>query len=172
MSGSFAIISINRLLVGGSNLKASLYSSNSVCFAKMKIESLAEKSDSAISFFTEEQAVVNFYSDSQERVPVNYYLSCLEDCVLIIGEPNKETEMYKKFPKLEAITRMMVEQDFGKTQEAFATFVTSSPEERYLNLLNTRPDLLQRAPQHQLASYLGMTPESLSRIRKRVSVKK
>jgi len=139
------------------------------CVRQYYLKNGAEKTT---SFFTEEQAVVNFYSDSQERAPVNYYLSCVEDCVLIIGESGSEIEMYQKFPKLEAITRMMVEQDFGKTQQAFATFIVSSPEERYLNLLDTRPDLLQRTPQHQLASYLGITPESLSRIRKRVSVKK
>ena len=47
--------------------------------------------------------------------------------------------------------------------------MASTPENRYLNLLQTRPDLLQRVPQHQLASYLGVTPESLSRIRKRIT---
>jgi DNA-binding MarR family transcriptional regulator len=52
--------------------------------------------------------------------------------------------------------------------ETFAEFKMSSPEERYLNLLKTRPDLIQRVPQHQIASYLGIKPESLSRIRKRI----
>jgi CRP-like cAMP-binding protein len=53
----------------------------------------------------------------------------------------------------------------------FTSFVLHSPEERYLNLLKTRPELLDRVPQYQLASYLGVTPESLSRIRKRIMVK-
>jgi CRP-like cAMP-binding protein len=66
---------------------------------------------------------------------------------------------------------MMIEQDLGKANENLDAFITSSPEERYLNLLDKRPELLQRVPQHQIASYLGMTPESLSRIRKRVSKK-
>jgi CRP-like cAMP-binding protein len=52
------------------------------------------------------------------------------------------------------------------------TFITSSPEERYRKLLTDRPDLLGRVPQHQIASYLGVTPESLSRIRKRIFAKK
>ena len=80
--------------------------------------------------------------------------------------------MYETFPKLEIITRMMMEQDLGKSQDAMANFITSSPEERYLNLQKTRPDLLQRVPQHQLASFLGVTPESLSRIRNRMAKNK
>ncbi len=51
-----------------------------------------------------------------------------------------------------------------QNQDAFASFITSSPEQRYLNLLNERPDLVQRVPQRLLANYLGMTPELLSRI--------
>jgi CRP-like cAMP-binding protein len=50
-------------------------------------------------------------------------------------------------------------------------YLTDSPEQRYLKLLNTRPDLFQRIPQYQLASYLGVKPESLSRIRKRLNQK-
>ncbi|MFY7997462.1 MAG: Crp/Fnr family transcriptional regulator [Candidatus Kapaibacteriota bacterium] len=123
------------------------------------------------AFFTEKQAVVSFASYSQ-RIPGKHYWSCVEDSTLIIGSLDHEQEMYQKFPKLAAITRALVEQDFGKTQEDFATFITSSPEERYLNLLESRPELLHRAPQHQIASYLGVTPESLSRIRKRLVVKK
>lgn len=118
-------------------------------------------------FYTEEQAAVLRNSFSN-KVKSDSYLSCLEDSLLIIGSLGTEMDMYQQFPKLQQITRMMMEQDLGKTQDALAFFITSSPEERYLHLLKTRPDLLQRAPQHQLASYIGVTPESLSRIRKRI----
>jgi hypothetical protein len=64
---------------------------------------------------------------------------------------------------------MSMEDDFGEQQEALAKFITSSPEARYKNLLETRPDLIQRVPQYHLASYLGVKPESLSRIRKRIA---
>jgi CRP-like cAMP-binding protein len=69
---------------------------------------------------------------------------------------------------METLNRMGVEMELQKNQEAFAQFIMLGPEERYLNLLNNRPDLLDRVPQYQLASYLGITPESLSRIRKRI----
>jgi CRP-like cAMP-binding protein len=120
--------------------------------------------EKTIRFFTENQAAVLFRND-----PSDSYLTCLEDCLLIVGEVGQEEEMYQQFPKLEQITRSMIEQDFAGLQEAFARFITSTPEARYLNILETRPDLLHRVPQHQLASYIGVTPESLSRIRKRIA---
>jgi len=65
----------------------------------------------------------------------------------------------------------MSEQLLENNLASFADFKNSSPEQRYLNLLKNRPDLLQRVPHHQIASYLGMTPQSLSRIRKRLAQK-
>lgn len=123
--------------------------------------------DKTTQFYTEEQAAV-FFTSFTNQSKSESHLSCVEDSILIVGEPDSETDMYKKFPKLEQITRMMMAQDFGKTQDALSYFIASSPEERYLNLLKTKPDLLQRVPQHQLASYIGVSPESLSRIRKRL----
>jgi CRP-like cAMP-binding protein len=135
------------------------------CIRQYTVSDGEEKS---IAFFTEEQAAVSFTSYTQQ-VPCNHYFACVEDCVVIVGDPQTEAEMRAQLPVLAEITRMMMEQDFGKTQMEFATFITSSPEERYRHLLQTRPALLQRVPQHQIASYLGVTPESLSRIRKRIA---
>ncbi len=122
------------------------------------------------AFFTEEQAVVSLTSYSSQ-VPVDHFVACVEDCTLMVGRLDLEKEMYDQFPVLETITRAMMTQDYGKTQDHLAAFITASPEKRYLHLLETRPELLDRVPQYQLASYLGITPESLSRIRRRVAQK-
>ncbi|WP_460943262.1 Crp/Fnr family transcriptional regulator [Spirosoma daeguense] len=124
--------------------------------------------EKTIQFYTEEQSITFFSSYVSQKMS-DCYLACLEDVTLIVGNLGQEMAMYKQYPKLEQITRSMVEQDFGKVQDAFAEFIASSPEARYLNLLTNRPDLLKRVPQYQLASYIGVTPESLSRIRKRVA---
>lgn len=137
------------------------------CLRQYTLEDGTEKT---IAFYTENQAI-NFFTSKTSQTPSASSLSTLEDVLLLIGDPEAETEMYAKFPKLQRIAQAMVEQEFGKTQDAFASFITSSPEQRYLNLLNERPDLIQRVPQRLLASYLGMTPESLSRIRKRIITK-
>lgn len=128
---------------------------------------IVDGTEKTTQFYTEEQAAVLFsgYLNQKES---ESYLSCVEDSVVIVGDTGGEAKMYNEFPKLEQITRRMMEQDLGKTQDEFTRFVTNSPEERYLHLLKTRPELFQRVPQHQLASYIGVTPESFSRIRRRI----
>jgi hypothetical protein len=79
-----------------------------------------------------------------------------------------ERETVEKFPRFEKLCMIMSEQILAKNLASFDDFKNSSPEQRYLNLLRTRPDLLLRVPQYQIASFLGMAPQSLSRIRKRI----
>jgi CRP-like cAMP-binding protein len=121
-------------------------------------------------FYTEEQAVIpTVYGD---KIPSEYYLECIEDTIVGVGTPELETEIYQKFPQIESLNRALGEAIMAKNQDTFAEFKMASPEERYLALLKNRPDVIQIAPQHQIASYLGMKPESLSRIRKRIMSQK
>lgn len=105
------------------------------------------------------------------KTPSEYYISCVEDSILTVSNPDMEDEIFNKFPKFETLCRILSEELLAKQQINFDEFKTSSPEKRYLNLMQKRPDLLQRVPQHQLASYLGMKPQSLSRLRARILVK-
>lgn len=120
-------------------------------------------------FFTEEEAILLFDAEKPEQESP-FSLTCVEDCVLVVGDLKSEQEMYKKYTELETMSRRMMENYLSQTQQEFETFIHSSPEERYKTLIKNRPDLLKRVPQHQLASYLGMTPESLSRIKKRIQL--
>ena len=117
-------------------------------------------------FFTEEQSVTP--SAYGKKTPSAYYLECVEDTVAGVGTPNAEIEFYQKYPQLESLTRVLAEAIMAGQQDTLAEFKMTSPEERYLQLQKKRPDLIQRVPQYQLASYLGVTPESLSRIRIRI----
>lgn len=131
---------------------------------------ITEGTEKTIALYTEKEAV-NFYTNQENPKASESFLSSLEDTILLIGNPENDQTLYSKFPVLGDITRRMTEIDLGKTQNSFAKFMTSSPEERYLNLLEERPGLIQRVPLSMIASYLGVTPESLSRIRKRIHVK-
>mgnify|MGYP003644397605 CR=1 FL=1 len=122
------------------------------------------------AFYVEDESIASLQSYTN-KTPANHYFECVEDCRLAVLNYEKEQELFKRVPKYEALCRMSMEGDFGEQQEALAKFITSSPEERYKHLLETRPDLLQRVPQYHLASYLGVKPESLSRIRKRLAKK-
>ncbi|MBK7172306.1 MAG: Crp/Fnr family transcriptional regulator [Bacteroidales bacterium] len=117
-------------------------------------------------FFTEEEAVIP--SAYGKQISSEYYIECMEDTIVGVGTPELEAEMYQKFPQIESLNRALGEVIMAKYQDTLAEFKMASPEERYLALLKNRPDLIQRAPQHQIASYLGIKPESLSRIRKRI----
>ena len=59
-------------------------------------------------------------------------------------------------------------EDFKKMQARLSGLIDYAPEERYQQLMQSQPDLINRVPLHQLASYIGVTPESFSRIRKRI----
>ena len=106
------------------------------------------------------------------KAPSEYFISCVEDSILTVSNSDMEVEINNKFPKFEIMCRKLSEELLAKHQIDFDEFKTSSPEQRYLNLLQKRPDLIQRVPQHQLASYLGIKPQSLSRLRARILEKK
>ncbi len=127
-----------------------------------------------------EEKTTAFYTELDALTPhrvlnnasSDYFISCVEDSILLVSNTDMEVEMNSKFPKFETMCRMLSEELLAKQQIDFDEFKTSSPEERYLNLLQKRPDLIQRVPQHQLASYLGIKPQSLSRLRARILEKK
>lgn len=126
-----------------------------------------EGRESTSNFYTEEQAISGFNRHRPEQASA-YSFVCLEDSVVVVGEMDTEQDMYRKYGELESMTRRMMEVYMAQLQDDFAAFIASSPEERYKTLLRKRPELIDRVPQHQLASYLGVTPESLSRIKKRL----
>ena len=127
-----------------------------------------------------EEKTTAFYTEMEvltppcviNKAPSEYFISCVEDNILSVSNADIEVEINSKFPKFEIMCRMLSEELLAKQQINFDEFKTSSPEPRYLNLLQKRPDLIQRVPQHQLASYLGIKPQSLSRLRARILEKK
>lgn len=123
-----------------------------------------------------EVKVTEFFTESQPITPVSYttkqtseyYLKCLEDCIISIGTPESSTELLRKLPRLAAMGSSIMEDQLANQRMKYDELIKLSPEKRYLNLQKTSPDLLNRVPQYLIASYLGIKPESLSRIRKRL----
>ena len=118
------------------------------------------------AFYTEMEGITPHCVASKE--PSKYYVAAAEDCIISQSNTDTDDDILEKFPKFGTMCRLVSEELIMKQQINFDEFKTSSPEQRYLNLLEKRPDLIQRVPQHQLASYLGVKPQSLSRLRARI----
>ena len=129
---------------------------------------LIDGEEKTTEFYVEKEAISSLRSFNL-KVPSNHFLECVEDCRLAILSREKEQELFERVPSFESICRVSVEEELGVYQDKLAQFMISSPEKRYLDLMENRPELLQRVPQYHLASYLGVKPESLSRIRKRIA---
>lgn len=111
------------------------------------------------------------YESFLQASPSNQYLETLEDCELLILTRDKLDELYEELPKINILTRKIAEQRFINAQKILSSFILDSPEVRYKKFVASNNDLLQRVPQHIIASFLGITSVSLSRIRKRLMKK-
>lgn len=127
---------------------------------------LIDGEEKTTGFFVESQLV--YTVSYMKGTPSEHYLSCLEDCIACVGSPEKTKELVKKIPKLESIGHLFNSELMVEKQVFIENYMTLGPEKRYLKLLESRPDLVNRVPQYYLASYLGIKPETLSRIRKRL----
>ncbi|HEY1033336.1 MAG TPA: cyclic nucleotide-binding domain-containing protein [Flavipsychrobacter sp.] len=131
---------------------------------------VVDSEEKTTAFYTEMDALTPPCVVTQ--TPSEYYISCVEDSILTVSNSGMEVEVNSKFPKFDTMCKMLSEELLAKQRIDFDAFKTSTPEQRYMNLIEKRPDLIQRVPQYQLASYLGIKPESLSRLRARITQKK
>lgn len=100
--------------------------------------------------------------------PSLYHIDALEDCELLLIEKHQWEKMFSDIPKLERFYRLLLQNAFVSMQRRIAENMSLTAEERYANFLQQYARFEQRLPQRQIASYLGITPESLSRIRKKM----
>jgi CRP-like cAMP-binding protein len=142
------------------------YDSYFVLEGCLRTFSLKNNEEKTTEFYTEMEVLPP--ASSLDGSPSLYSISCVEDTVVCISNPELEQAAFARFPRFEMMCRVLSEQLVAKARLELDKFKTSSAEERYLALIESRPDLFQRVPQHQLASYLGITPESLSRLRGRL----
>ena len=115
--------------------------------------------------------VGNLYSFLSDT-PSEYLIDCLEDSeVLQITRENMEM-MFDKSARIERFFRIIIQNAFIASQKRVLTSLSKPAAERYLDFIKKYPQIEQRVADHQIASYLGITPQSLSRIRKSFSKKK
>lgn len=106
------------------------------------------------SFNTQQPAVIN--------------LQALEDSSFIIIQRDKLNALYAQYPKYETFGRLVAEQIAQRATEIAMSLSSDRPEERFRKLMLSQSDMFQRVPQKYIANFLGVSPETLSRIRHRI----
>lgn len=112
-----------------------------------------------------------WYTDYESfllQKPSKQNIDALEPTELILLPKSELLNLYITIPKFEKFGRIMAENAFIGLRNRTELLTQQSAEERYLKLMKERPKVIERVPQHYIASYLGIKPPSLSRIRKRI----
>ena len=113
----------------------------------------------------------DIYSFLTEK-PSLFNIEALEECeLLLLTKPSMEL-LFEKIPAFERYFRILIQNNLIATQKRLMGTLSESAEEKYTNLINNFPGCLQRVPQHMIASYLGITRETLSRIRSQIATRK
>jgi CRP-like cAMP-binding protein len=119
-----------------------------------------------ILIFATENWWVSDVASFQQETPSRMCIETLEPCELLILTPSKKEKLLQQFPALERMYRLMLQRHVSTYQERLFSEHALTAEERYNKFIERYPELLQRIPQYAIASYLGITPEFLSRLRK------
>lgn len=101
-----------------------------------------------------------------------YTIEALEDSEVLLLTTASLEFLMNKVPKFERYQRILLQNAYIALQARIASSLTETAEEKYTKLINAHPGIVQRVPQHMIASYLGLTPETLSRIRKHIAQRK
>ncbi len=122
-------------------------------------------------FFAFEGEYVTDYASFLTRTPADSFLQALAPTEVVHLYYEDMQQGYEEYPVWQKYGRLIAELIYLELARRTHMLQTCTPEELYLSLLKETPRILEQVPQHYIASYLGIQPESLSRIRKRMSVK-
>lgn len=104
--------------------------------------------------------------------PSRLSIEALEDCELLLLDSEAQERLCEDIPKFDRVFRLLLQANLIATQKRVGLSLCATAEERYLNFIESHPNISQRVPLRHIASYLGITPESLSRIRKVIAEKR
>ena len=122
-------------------------------------------------FIFTEGMIASSFASFLNGEPSLQMLETIEDCQLLVITHDSLERLYRTLPAINVLMRKYLEQRLLNAQKIISSFIIATPEERYLQIIEQNPQILQRLPQHKIASLLGITPVSLSRIRRRLMEK-
>lgn len=120
-------------------------------------------------------AVENWWTGDRESLlsgqPARFNLDAIEDSEVLLINKGDFDQICKKLPDFNNMVHEIIQKSFIASQNRIQSVISYTAEEKYLDFVKKYPDFAMRVPQHMIASYLGVTAETLSRVRK-VSAKK
>jgi len=138
----------------------------------LRMYTVDNKGKEHIMQFAPENWWLGDMESSTTHAPSVYFIDALEDSDVLVMDTDSWEKSLKEIPALAMLFQRLMQNRQTATQKRIIFSMSASAEERYLDFMKTYPNLAQRIPQHMIASYLGITPESLSRIRKQVVTKR
>jgi len=141
------------------------YQFNFVVRGCLRMYKIDEKGDKHIIQFAAESWWMIDLDSFHGKKPSELNIDALEDTMVLQINWDNLIQLYEEAPKFHRIFRVLIENSFVSLQKRLLQNISSTAEERYLSFLQTYSHLINRLPQTQVASFLGITPEFLSRLR-------
>jgi CRP-like cAMP-binding protein len=132
---------------------------------------LDDKGNEFIMYFAVEDWWVGDLMSFYEQKPGNLFIETIEDTELLTLDFQLNENLLKEIPKFERFFRILVQRSAYTLQQRFFKTLAVPAEDRYLDFIKKYPQIVQRVPQQLIASYIGVTPEFLSKIRAKLAKK-
>jgi CRP-like cAMP-binding protein len=136
-----------------------------VCQGCLRLYFIKENGQEQIIQFGIDNWWITDYMNFEQHKPSNLYLQTIEPSIVAAITYSQQEELYITVPAFERYIRIITQKAYAATQRRMQFFFDLSGEEKYHHFNNAFPGFVQRIPQYMLASYLGFTPEFLSKIR-------
>ena len=137
----------------------------------LRMYSLDRNGKEHIIQFAPENWLISDRSSLNFNQKSKYYIEAVEDSEVFLLSKDFFTNMVEKFPQTAENNDMLLQKHIRNLQNRVNSLLADTAEERYMTFIKMYPDILLRVPQWMVASYLGITPESLSRVRKELARK-
>lgn len=131
-----------------------------------------ENGSEVILQFSVEDWWVGDIGSFYDRTPSLLYIEAIEDSELLTLNPTTKEELLARVPQFERVFRLMIQRHLSALEHRVIRTIAKTAEERYVDFIKQYPKIAMRVPQHYIASYLGMTPEFLSKVRRRMATRR
>src|ERR1700741_1943100 len=128
-----------------------------------------DKGDEVILHFAIENWWLGDIASAMHQKETQLFMEALEDTEILVIKTEDKEKLYQKVPKFERMFRLMIQSTHASMMNRLISTMSKPAEERYLEFIKKYPTIPQRVPQHYIASYLGISPEFLSKVRAKLA---